>query len=90
MAFYWNLFHSRWIHKPFVVVILFFLTSLVGIESGRKTEALTIFFDFKIGIALVGRPLDDLCVDIWTSVMSQHPDTRETGYSNVLGKWNQG
>ena len=28
--------------------------------------------------------LDDLCLDIWVSVMSQHPDNRETGYSNVL------
>ena len=28
-------------------------------------------------------PLDDLCIDIWISV-SQHPYSRETGYSNVL------
>ena len=32
--------------------------------------------------------LDDLCIDIWVSVMiiclSQHPDNRETWYSNVL------
>ena len=28
--------------------------------------------------------LDDLCISIRVSVMSQHPDNRETGYSNVL------
>ena len=35
---------------------------------------------------LVSRPLDDLCICIWISVMimSQNPDNRETGYSNVL------
>ena len=33
---------------------------------------------------LVSRPLDDLCIYIWISVMSQHPNNRETGYSNVL------
>ena len=33
---------------------------------------------------LVSRPPNDLCIDIWISVMSQHPDNRETGYSNVL------
>ena len=27
---------------------------------------------------------DDLCICIWISVMIIHPDTRETGYSNVL------
>ena len=34
---------------------------------------------------LVSSPLDDLCIDIWISVMiSQNPDDKETGYSNVL------
>ena len=35
---------------------------------------------------VVSSPLDDLCIDIWISamIMSQHPDTRETGDSNVL------
>ena len=34
----------------------------------------------------VGGKLDDLCIAVWVSVMimSQHPDNRETGYSNVL------
>ena len=36
------------------------------------------------GFSLVSSPLDDLCIDIWISAMSQHPDTRETGDSNVL------
>ena len=35
-------------------------------------------------IPLVSRPLDDLFICIWISLLSQHQDNRETGYSNVL------
>ena len=41
-----------------------------------------------VGFVLLVAQLDDLCIDIWVSVMitmSQHTDNRETGYSNVLG-----
>ena len=34
---------------------------------------------------LVSSPLDDLCIAIW---ISQNPDDRETGYSNVLAQPN--
>ena len=40
-----------------------------------------------VDIEVVSSPLDDLCIDIWISaiiILSQHPDTRETGDSNVL------
>ena len=35
-------------------------------------------------LSLVSLPPDDLCICIWISELSQHPDNRETGCSNVL------
>ena len=47
-----------------------------------------IYDDIHIYKILVSSPLDDLCIDIWMSVMiiylSQNPDDKEIGYSNVL------
>ena len=42
---------------------------------------------FQACQCLISSPLDDLCIDIWMSVMinlSQNPDDKEIGYSNVL------
>ena len=42
----------------------------------------------KDGLNVVSSPLDDLCIDVWMSVMiiylSQNSDDKEIGYSNVL------
>ena len=60
------------------------MTNDLGLDRA-PIKILTLIFSPLYVRPPIAQP-DDLCIDIWISVMiiSQHPDSREVGHSNVL------